>query len=308
MNDYVDSNKSTEGENIINSIEVMSMIEKEIKNISSRNNMSIKRHSLTYDCKFIYPGETFTDIYTGKDILNSDLKNRLEFNKSGLFLNDLNADDVYVRAGQFSNYTKKFLVDKSILKEKKFVEANTYSKSLKLGFRLKPLTEEKRPVSYIKVLDCLEHLKTALQNVSKLPSEAGTLITPRTTTKQDIDASIPASSSSSKATLRSVGKKSSRSSDTFLSKTKTTAESLNLPSYTPRCQEPSASGTQSNDEKKDADLFFPSKQMKMSDDQTLYAIFESECCSSEPDDVYSYSNDQVSNLDLGFLNAELFQY
>ena len=158
MNDYVDSNKSTEGENIINSIEVMSMIEKEIKNISSRNNMSIKRHSLTYDCKFIFPGETFTDIYTGKDILNSDLKNRLEFNKSGLFLNDLNVDDVYVRAGQFSNYTKKFLVDKSILKEKKFVEANTYSKSLKLGFRLKPLTEEKRPVSYIKVLDCLEQL------------------------------------------------------------------------------------------------------------------------------------------------------
>ena len=62
----------------------------------------------------------------GKDILNSDLKNRLEFNKTGIFFQDIHADDIYVRAGQFANFTKKYLMDNGILKEKKFYEANTY--------------------------------------------------------------------------------------------------------------------------------------------------------------------------------------
>jgi hypothetical protein len=45
---------------------LISNIELEIININDRNSLKIKKHELTYDCQFIFPGECFTDIYCGK--------------------------------------------------------------------------------------------------------------------------------------------------------------------------------------------------------------------------------------------------
>ena len=47
-------------------LSLINNIELEIANIDNRNSLKIKKHDLTYDCQYIFPGESFTDIYCGK--------------------------------------------------------------------------------------------------------------------------------------------------------------------------------------------------------------------------------------------------
>ena len=74
-----------------------------------------------------------------------------------MFLND-----IYIRTGQFTNCIKKYLYDNKYLIAKKYIEANTFSRNLKLGFTLKSLNAHKRNVSYIKFVDSLDALKNII--------------------------------------------------------------------------------------------------------------------------------------------------
>ena len=47
-------------------LSLINNIELEIANIDNRNSLKIKKHDLTYDCQYIFSGESFTDIYCGK--------------------------------------------------------------------------------------------------------------------------------------------------------------------------------------------------------------------------------------------------
>ena len=105
-------------------------------------------------------------IFLGKDILNSTLGERVDYDKNGAQREDLTVNDIYIRAGQFAAYVKKYLYDQNQLVAKKYSEANTFSKSLKLGFRLNPSNTDKRAVYYIKFIESLQYLKAILKGCS----------------------------------------------------------------------------------------------------------------------------------------------
>ena len=51
---------------------------------------------------------------------------RVEYEKNGAQREDLNENDIYIRAGQFAAFVKKYLYEENRIVEKKFTEANTY--------------------------------------------------------------------------------------------------------------------------------------------------------------------------------------
>lgn len=154
-----DTSKSQLTRNGINAID------QEIYSIYNRDNFKIKKNILTYECQFIFPGEIFRDVYHGKDILQSGLISRVDCDEFGMQINDININDVYVRTGQFVSYIKTHLYDINQLVEKKFTETNTFTKTFKLGFRLKPIQADKRAICYIKLVESLELLKMVLQGI-----------------------------------------------------------------------------------------------------------------------------------------------
>ena len=54
----------------------------------------------TYKCQYIFDGECFMNILTGHEVLCTNLKNRVVFDKHGVQRDELNMNDVYVRAGK----------------------------------------------------------------------------------------------------------------------------------------------------------------------------------------------------------------
>ena len=142
--------------------ELIFLIEQELFHIlNGKNFLYTKRNCFTYSCQHIFNGEIFTDIYTGKDLLHSSvIMNRVVFD--GLQKPSLNINDVYVRTGQFTNCIKKHIYDTKYLIPKKYIEANTFSRNLKLGFTVKSINAQKRSISYIKFVESLEALKNVL--------------------------------------------------------------------------------------------------------------------------------------------------
>ena len=115
--------------------------------------------------QFIFTGEIFRDVYNGKDILQTGLISRVDCDEFGMQINDININDVYIRTGQFVSYIKKYLYDINQLVEKKYTETNTFTKTFKLGFRLKPVQADKRAICYIKLVESFELLKMILEGI-----------------------------------------------------------------------------------------------------------------------------------------------
>ena len=119
-----------------------------------------------YPNKCIFQQSNFTDVLTGKHVLNhEEFSFTLHFDQGGLKLENIFKYDVFVRAGQLSSYVKSFIYDLDGTIHKKFTDSNTYSKTMKLGFRLEPLdvnNKQKRLVCYVKLFESLQNLRDAL--------------------------------------------------------------------------------------------------------------------------------------------------
>lgn len=146
----------------INSINA---IDQEVYAIYNRDSFKVKKNILTYECQCIFPGEIFRDVYHGKDVLQTALVSRVDFDEFGMQIEDMNINDIYVRTGQFVGFIKKHLYDINQLVEKKYTETNTFTKTFKLGFRLKPIQADKRAICYIKFVESLELLKMILKGL-----------------------------------------------------------------------------------------------------------------------------------------------
>ena len=101
-----------------------------------------------------------SDILIGRDLLNIQQHDRLLFDEGGLQRKDVEQNDIFVRAGPLAALVKKHLYDGEYpLVQKKHTDANTFTKTFKLGFRLKPLDTTKRVVFYVKLLKSLQNLR-----------------------------------------------------------------------------------------------------------------------------------------------------
>lgn len=72
---------------------------------SDREILCINQHDprnqlFTYKCQHIFDGECFMNVLTGHDVLHTSLKDRVVFDKHGIQKEDLNINDVYIRAGK----------------------------------------------------------------------------------------------------------------------------------------------------------------------------------------------------------------
>lgn len=119
----------------------------------------------TYTTKYIFTRGIFKDIFTGNQLINQEFCGRLVFEEGGFGIDNISPNDTFVRAGQFSAYVKSFLFDQEKLIHKKYTDANTFTKTLGLGFRLEPDlsgSKEKRPIYYINLTESLLFLRKAL--------------------------------------------------------------------------------------------------------------------------------------------------
>jgi hypothetical protein len=146
---------------------LLSSIDQEILSVHRIDVIWNKRLILNYDCQYLFYGETFTEVLTGREVLyNSVYMNRVVFDRLGLQKSDLCVHDVYVKSGQFTSFVKKYLLDRNILKERKYGESNTFRRTFKLGFVLKSSHEGHRNVSYLKLTESLQLLKVVIQDQS----------------------------------------------------------------------------------------------------------------------------------------------
>ena len=82
---------------------------------------------------------------------------------------DIHFNDIFVRAGQFARCVHRMFGSSF---PNKFSDANTYSRTLKLGFRLQPNcnTNKKRVVCYVKLVGCLEVIQKQIEDVVRATS------------------------------------------------------------------------------------------------------------------------------------------
>ena len=67
------------------------------------NQYDPRNQLFTYKCQYIFDGECFMNALTGHEVLHTSLKNRVVFDKHGVQRDELNINDVYVRAGKNMN-------------------------------------------------------------------------------------------------------------------------------------------------------------------------------------------------------------
>lgn len=204
-NSYVCNANTNQMNNIAEVMDLLSKIDSEIQNIYNGNNLKIRKHALTYDCQYIFAGEIFTDVYTGRDLLCQGIRERWfsDHDSGDAFENkNFSEKDIYIRSGQFASFIKTHLFDTKNLVEKKYIEANTFSKSYKLGFRLQPLKDNKRSINYIKFNEGFELLKKALNGTAMTPASTPmTSPRPNATPMTSPRAVLPSSISSPRSTV-----------------------------------------------------------------------------------------------------------
>ena len=152
-------------------IPIVLNIEKEIDTLNNLDQVNLDQIFPVYRCFYLFPDsdESFTDILFGSEIIHSPFTNQVIFDRSGLQLKDIAAGDIFIRAGQWASCVKKKL---GTLVHKKFTDANTYSKTFKLGFRYQPEDKNKRVITYVKLIGCLECIQKILieTNIDLVPS------------------------------------------------------------------------------------------------------------------------------------------
>lgn len=188
----------------------INQINQEIGCIKSGIHFKVKKSVLIYDFQSVFSGESFSDIYTGKDVLHMAYNGRVEFDELGITMmqkDDVNSEEYYVRTGQFVGLIKKYLFLQNRLVDKKYTETNTFTRTFKLGFKLKAAQADKRAVCYVNFVDSLEQLKKVLFGIpysnyydwinSPLPIHATTVVATITPTAADSVASATAAAFSS---------------------------------------------------------------------------------------------------------------
>ena len=121
--------------------------------------------SISYKSKYIFTRGTFKEILTGNQLINQQFCGKIVFEEGGFAIDNISPNDTFVRAGQFSACVKSYFFDRERLIHKKYTDANTFTKTLGLGFRLEPDTsdnKEKRPIYYIKLTESLQFVRKAL--------------------------------------------------------------------------------------------------------------------------------------------------
>ena len=151
-------------------VPVVLNIGKEIDVINNLDRLDFDKTYPIYRCAFIFPDEPFTDTLFGSEIIALEKSNRLIFEYAGLQFEDIKMSDIFVRAGQWASHVKRKLNVSGL--HKKFTDANTYSKTLKLGFRLQSEEKDKRVICYVNLLGCLESVQNTLieSNINISPS------------------------------------------------------------------------------------------------------------------------------------------
>jgi hypothetical protein len=134
-------------------------IGKEVDALYNLDQLNFNKQFPVYRCAYLFPDEPFTDILFGSDVMNMPEANILLFDEGGLQFHEIAENDIFVRAGQLASCVKHHLG--SII-HKKYTDSNTFSKTLKLGFRLQPGNKEKRVICYVRLLGCIESVQSAL--------------------------------------------------------------------------------------------------------------------------------------------------
>ena len=141
------------------------MISDEIANITADHlQLDTETDDLYYTCQNIFQNIKIDKLMLGKDVL-SPPSNAFEviYRDGGLSPRIIQPTDVFTRSGSFVKIIKKFFFDNnSNLLHKKYIESNTYSKTLKLGVKLKYKDDNKRTVHYINLKESLEIVKKEL--------------------------------------------------------------------------------------------------------------------------------------------------
>ena len=130
-----------------------------------------------YICKNIFSLAKLDQLLLGSDILNP--KDQDEFTYIGVGMTTLardsiNENDIFIRSGIFVKLIKTFFFEdkNKMILHNRYLDSNTYSKTLKLGIRLKYNDPTKRNVHYIKLKESLEAILMGLGKVDDaLPSQ-----------------------------------------------------------------------------------------------------------------------------------------
>ena len=130
-----------------------------------------------YICKHIFSLAKLDKLLLGSDILNP--KDQDEFIYIGVGMTEMtrdsiNENDIFIRSGIFVKLIKTFFFEdkNKMILQNKYLDSNTYSKTLKLGIRLKYNDPTKRNVHYIKLKESLEAILMGLGKVDDaLPSQ-----------------------------------------------------------------------------------------------------------------------------------------
>ena len=100
-------------------------------------------------------------------------------------------DDICTRSGSFVKLIKHFFFDNnSNLLPKKYIESNTYSKTLKLGVKLKYIDDpNKRSIHYINLKSSLEAIRNELGYFDTFPSSRTVSSADQEVYERDVSAS-----------------------------------------------------------------------------------------------------------------------
>ena len=147
---------------------VISEISKEIEFLSLDNFALVNtlQFNSTYTCRYMFQKVNFTQVLSGHQVLHEISADRLQFDPRGLQISAIRADDIFVRSGQLAGLVKTYLYENKNLIHKKYTDSNTYTQTLKLGFRFHPVNNvvptDKRVSWYINLIQSLQCIQKAL--------------------------------------------------------------------------------------------------------------------------------------------------
>lgn len=141
-------------------------ITSEIRNMRPENILLENGQDHYYTCQYIFNFAKLDKLLLGSEILNPT-DHEVSYIDVGMTKESINDNDIYIRSGNFVKLIKTFFFEESnkCLLHKKYMDSNTYSKTLKLGVKLKYSDPTKRNVHYINLKGSLEVIRNELGKV-----------------------------------------------------------------------------------------------------------------------------------------------
>lgn len=129
-------------------------IRKEVELINSTTVLRQTDGFYYYKCSYIFDGLHLENLLLGHEILTV-LSSHILFEPTALNPAHISHDDVFIKAG----YLKKLIEHNLHFPvTEKFLQTNTYSKTCKLGVKVKAKSANKRDIYYVKLRESLLHL------------------------------------------------------------------------------------------------------------------------------------------------------